>query len=192
MLLSDGFDNKGCDQGNPAKLSAVQAAATLPAEMPIYMCAMGPTSDQDLLAQLADDTNGLFYYMPDITDLYEIYNYIRGQVTGDGIIVNDSNTASASRVAGFVDACARAVTFSVAWGDEQLRYVPREPRKANEISIRLRDPKDDCSTPTPPRCAARLETAMSSSTSRSHCQDGGMSKSKPPAWPMFATPWAGS
>src|SRR5690606_21086954 len=89
VLLSDGYDNKGCDPGNAAKPSALDAAAALPASLPIYSCAMGPASDQVLLAQLAENTDGRYYFMPTIDDLFEIYNYIRGQVTGDGVIVNE-------------------------------------------------------------------------------------------------------
>jgi subtilisin family serine protease len=140
VLLSDGFDNKGCDEGNPAKPSALDAAAALPADLPIYSCAMGPASDQTLLAQLADDTDGRYYFMPTIDDLFEIYNYIRGQVTGDGVIVNESSVASVSRVSGWVDGCAESALFTVAWHDTSLRYVPRDPKGAGEIAVRLRSP----------------------------------------------------
>lgn len=140
VLLSDGYDNKGCDEGNPAKPWAVDAAAALPADLPIYSCAIGPASDQTLLAQLADDTDGRYYFMPTIDDLFEIYNYIRGQVTGDGVIVNESSMASVSQVSGWVDGCAESVLFTVAWHDTSLRYVPRDPKGAGEIAVRLRSP----------------------------------------------------
>jgi subtilisin family serine protease len=140
VLLSDGYDNKGCDETNPAKPWAVDAAAALPADLPIYSCAMGLASDQTLLAQLADDTDGRYYFMPTIDDLFEIYNYIRGQVTGDSVIVNESSAASVSQVSGWVDGCAESVLFTVAWHDRSLRYVPREPNGAGEIAVRLRSP----------------------------------------------------
>ncbi|MBF0687330.1 MAG: S8 family serine peptidase [Cellulomonas sp.] len=140
VLLSDGYDNKGCDPSNPAKPSAVDAAVALPSGLPIYTCAMGPASDQTLLAQLADDTDGRYYYMPTIDDLFEIYNYIRGEVTGDGVIVNESSTASVSQVTGWVDGCAESVVFTVAWHDTSLRFVPREPRGDGQIAVRLRSP----------------------------------------------------
>ncbi|UZN02777.1 S8 family serine peptidase [Cellulomonas sp. S1-8] len=140
VLLSDGFDNKGCDEANPAKPWAVDAAAALPADLPIYSCAMGPASDQALLAQLADDTGGRYYFMPTIDDLFEIYNYIRGQVTGDGVIVNESSAASVSQVSGWVDGCAESVMFTVAWHDTALRFVPRDPKGNGQIAVRLRAP----------------------------------------------------
>lgn len=139
VLLSDGYDNKGCDQANPAKPSALDAVST--ATMPVYTCAMGPASDQSLLDQIADVTNARYYYMPTIDDLFEIYNYIRGQVTGDAIVANESASASASRVAAFVDSAATEATFTVAWADAALRYTNRDPKKANEVAIRLRDPR---------------------------------------------------
>ena len=140
VLLSDGYDNKGCDEANPAKPWAVDAAAALPADLPIYSCAMGPASDQTLLAQLADGTGGRYYFMPTIDDLFEIYNYIRGQVTGDGVIVNESSMASVSQVSGWVDGCAESALFTVAWHDRSLRYVPRDPKGEGEIAVRLCSP----------------------------------------------------
>jgi hypothetical protein len=141
VLFSDGYDNKGCDPSNPAKLSAMQAAGTLPAGLPVYTCAMGPSSDQALLDQIAAATGGLYYYMPTIDDLYEIYNYIRGQVTGDAIVANESAMASSSRVAAFIDATATEATFTVAWGDTALKFVPEAARGAGQICVRLRDPR---------------------------------------------------
>ena len=141
VLLSDGYDNKGGAPADPAKPWAIDTVATLPANLPVYTCAMGPTSDQALLDNIATITHGRYFYMPTIDDLFEIYNYIRGQVSGDGIIVNESASASASSVPAFVDATATRATFSVAWGDPKLTYVPRDPRGASEINVRLRDPR---------------------------------------------------
>lgn len=140
VLLSDGYDNKGCDESNPAKPSALDAAGALPAGLPIYSCAMGPASDQNLLGQLAADTDGRYYFMPTIDDLFEIYNYIRGQVTGDGVIINESSMASRSEVSGWVDGCAASALFTVAWHEPSLRYVSREAKGPDEITVRLRTP----------------------------------------------------
>lgn len=142
VLLSDGYDNRGCQSSNPARPSALEAVDRLPRRMPVYTCAMGPTSDQGLLERIAETTNGRYFYMPSINDLFEIYNYIRGQVTGNAIIVNESAMASSSRVAAFVDAPATEVTFTVAWADPKLRYVVNDPQQTNEISVRLRDPRN--------------------------------------------------
>jgi hypothetical protein len=102
---------------------------------------MGPASDQTLLEQIANVTSGRYYYMPTIDDLFEIYNYIRGQVTGDAIVANESAMASSSRVAAFVDALATEATFTVEWADTKVHFVSDDPKKANEVAIRLRDPR---------------------------------------------------
>ncbi len=141
VLFTDGYDNKGCDMANPMKPSALDAVASLPAGLPVYTCAMGPSSDQALLEQIALTTNGHYYFMPTIDDLYEIYNYIRGQITDTGIIVNEAAFASRSRVGAFVDAGAKSLMLNVAWSDTSLQYTPGEPRKKNEISVRLRTPQ---------------------------------------------------
>ena len=140
VLLSDGYDNKGCDAGNPAKPGAAAAAAALPAGIGIYACAMGPTSDQGLLQSLASSTGGRYYYMPTIDDLLEVYNFIRGNVTGDSLSVNTSAWASRAAVPAVVDGCAEQATFVVSWTNPELRAVDREPKKQEEISVRLRDP----------------------------------------------------
>lgn len=138
VLLSDGYDNKGFVASNP---SALDAVAGLPANMPIYICAMGPSSDQALLEQIAGLTSGRYYFMPAIDDLFEIYNYIRGNVSGDSIVANEAATASSSRVAAFVDSLATEATFTVAWADTKLKFVPGEARRATDVSVRLRDPR---------------------------------------------------
>ncbi len=140
VLLSDGYDNKGCDAGNAAKPTALQAANALPADVRLFSCAMGPSSDQALLESIAAATGGRYYFVPMIDDLFEIYNYIRGQVSGDSIAVNQSGTASFSVVPAFVDASAELATFTVAWADRTLRAVFGDARKAHEVSVRLRDP----------------------------------------------------
>lgn len=141
VLLSDGYDNKGCAPTDPTRDSAITATTNLPDDVRVYSCAMGPMSDQGLLEDIADLTGGRYYYMPTILDLFEIYNYIRGQVTGDSVVVNESSMASSSQVAGFVDALADRASFCVAWHDPALRYVTTTPKKPHEVMVRLRDPK---------------------------------------------------
>ena len=113
----------------------------LPADVRLFSCAMGPSSDQALLESLAAATGGRYYFVPTIDDLFEIYNYIRGQVSGDAIAVNQSGTASFSVVPAFVDASAELRPRSpYAWADRTLRAVFGDARKAHEVSVRLRDP----------------------------------------------------
>jgi len=124
VLLSDGYDNQGNDSANP---TAAQAVADAPA-VPIYTCALGPLSDQDLLAQIAEDTGGKYYYMPDIDDLFEIYNFIRGRLFSQGVIVNESASASSAQVRVPVDCTATELTITLAWADPSVRFVDRPIR----------------------------------------------------------------
>jgi subtilisin family serine protease/Mg-chelatase subunit ChlD len=140
VLLSDGYDNKGCDAANPAKLWARDVAAAMPADIDVYTCAMGPASDQGTLADVAQLTGGRYYFMPTIDDLYEIYNFIRGNVTSTGVIVNTTSTASSSRVAAVVDCGAEQVQIACQWHAPGLKWTGGTPNK-REIRVRLRTPQ---------------------------------------------------
>jgi subtilisin family serine protease/Mg-chelatase subunit ChlD len=141
VLLSDGYDNGGCNSANPTALSIVSAG--WPANMPVYTCAMGAAADAVSLQEIATRTNGRYYMMPEIEDLGEIYNYIRGQVadTDESIITNTSAFASYATVKSFVEKGAKCVTFSVNWFTEALKFTPHVPKSTSQISVRLIDPK---------------------------------------------------
>lgn len=132
VLLSDGFDN-----GSP---DARTVAGGLPSDVAVYSCAMGPLSDQTLLEDIADATSGRYLYMPTIDDLFLVLNVIREQITGDGLVVNERHTASASRVGAWVEASATQATFLVNVADTSLRWVAGDPKRAGEIQVRLRLP----------------------------------------------------
>ncbi|MCU0433968.1 MAG: S8 family serine peptidase [Bacteroidia bacterium] len=141
VLLSDGYDNGGCNSANPTALSIVNAG--WPANMPVYTCAMGAAADAASLQEIATRTNGRYYMMPDIDDLGEIYNYIRGQIADadESIITNTSAFASYATVKSFVEKGAKCVTFSVNWFTENLKFTPHAPKSNTQISVRLIDPK---------------------------------------------------
>lgn len=140
VLMSDGYDNKGCHSMDATRPWAVDVAAGLPAGIDVYTCAMGPASDQTTLEQIASLTGGQYYFMPTIDDLYEIYNYIRGNVSGDGVIVNTTSTASRSSVPAYVDCAAEQVVFACQWHAQGLHWVGQAPRKTSEIHICLKTP----------------------------------------------------
>ena len=131
VLLSDGYDN-----GSP---DARTVAGGLSSGITVHTCAMGPTSDQELLEDVAASTDGLYLYMPTIDDLFLLLNVIREQVTGTGLIVNSSNTASESRIGAWVEEEADEVTFLVNLDDPNLRWTPGDPGNG-EIAVRLRSP----------------------------------------------------
>ena len=132
VLLSDGFDN-----GSP---DARTVAGGLPSDVAVYSCAMGPLSDQTLLEDIADATNGHYLYMPTIDDLFLVLNVIREQVTGDGLVVNERHTASSSRVGAWVEPSATQATFLVNLSDTSLRWISGDPKRNDEIQVRLRMP----------------------------------------------------
>jgi Mg-chelatase subunit ChlD len=140
VLLSDGFDNKGCQPQNAARPWAVDVAAGLPAGIDVYTCAMGPASDQAKLEQIAALTGGQYYFMPTIDDLHETYNYIRGNVSGDAVIVNATSSASSSNVPAYVDCGAEQVVFACQWHAPGMHWVGRAPKKPSEIFVYLVTP----------------------------------------------------
>jgi hypothetical protein len=140
VLFSDGYDNRGCAPPGSTRPTALQAAQALPAGVRLFSCAMGPGSDQALLESIAN-TRGRYYFMPAIDELFEVYNYICGQVSGTSIVVNQQGQASSSSVPAFIDGATRAATFTVAWADAGLRPVLGDPRKPHEVGIRLVDPQ---------------------------------------------------
>lgn len=140
VLLSDGKDNKGCAQSDPTRPWAEDVAAGLPSDMAVYTCAMGPASDQETLEDIASVSDGKYYYMPTIDDLHEIYNFIRGNVTSDGVVVNTTSTASSSRVAAPVDCRAERAVFACHWHADGLRWVGGKPSDDSEIQVVLRTP----------------------------------------------------
>lgn len=140
VLMSDGFDNKGCHPTDATRPWAVDVAAGLPAGIDVYTCAMGPASDQITLEQIASLTGGQYYFMPTIDDLYEIYNYIRGNVSGNGVIVNTSSTASISSIPAYVDCDADQVVFACQWHAQGLNWVGQAPKRASELYVYLKTP----------------------------------------------------
>ncbi len=140
VLLSDGRDNKGCATSDPTRPWATDVAAALPSSIDVYTCAMGPAADQPTLESIAQLSGGRYYYMPTIDDLHEIYNFIRGNVTGDAVVVNTTSTASTSQVAAYVDCSTERAVFACHWHQPDLHWVGRTPQKPGEIQVTLRSP----------------------------------------------------
>jgi len=140
LLLSDGFDNKGCQPLVAARLSAVDAV-TAGAAIPVRACAVGPASDHILLQELAAGSGGVYYYAPSEADLNEVYGFIRAELNDVPVVVSEKFTTSATarRVVAPVDRQAAAVTFAVSWADPALQLVPGAPAKG-QIRVRLLDP----------------------------------------------------
>jgi len=139
VLLSDGFDNKGCQPLVAAKTSAL-AAVKAGAAIPVHACAIGPASDQALLEQMAAESGGRYYYSPSGTDLNEICGFIRAELNDVAVIVSDQFKSSTHTVTAPVERQATAVTFTVSWRDPTLTLVSTSPG-TGEIRVRILDPE---------------------------------------------------
>lgn len=132
VLLSDGYNNSG-----PGPLTE------LPLNYPVFSCAMGPNSDQNLMQTIASQTtNGQYYYAPKVVDMMKIYNQIRAlnpltqgvannltSITPDNYELVPATIAQGNSEAQFV----------VAWTDASLKYTSGNPT-STDLSITLVDP----------------------------------------------------
>jgi hypothetical protein len=84
VLLSDGYQNFGT---NPL---------TVLPNYPIYSCAMGPYSDQNLMEQIGIRTGGAYYYAPSVFDMTLIFNQIRGEQPQTAVVTNDQKQVQAA------------------------------------------------------------------------------------------------
>jgi hypothetical protein len=131
VLLTDGYQNEGPD-----------ALSVLPSNIPIYSCAMGPNSDQNLIQTIADRTGGQYYYAPYVTDMMKIYQAIRGQAPNTQLLVNQLDSIQPfdyKLIPATVSAGNHTGQFSVTWTDAQLIYSS-DPPTGNRFRLSLVDP----------------------------------------------------
>jgi hypothetical protein len=107
LLLSDGFENR-----TPTVASAL---ASWPAGLRVFSVALGPAADAPLLQQIATQTGGTFQTSPTAVDLHAVYNQMRGDITDDGLVLNDlaADDAPSEHVAE-VEPSADRLTVSVS------------------------------------------------------------------------------
>jgi hypothetical protein len=140
ILLSDGYQNCGT---KPLPLPA--------GTPPIYSCAMGPNSDQDLMQQIATQSQGHYYYAPYVFDMMTIYNQIRAQKPGSQLLANAYKNASPYDfllIPATISVGNDLGQFSVVWSDASIQYVNGQPG-ANQISVTLVTPAGQTITPAP-------------------------------------------
>ncbi|HEX8174134.1 MAG TPA: VWA domain-containing protein [Pyrinomonadaceae bacterium] len=132
VLLTDGYQNYGT---NPLTV--------LPTGYPIFACAMGPTSDQNLLRQIAaGTTGGRYYYAPYVVDMMQIYNQIRGLNPRTQIIANKLSNITPQNyelIPATVSRGNSEAQFVVTWTDASFVYTSGIPT-GNKLSITLVDP----------------------------------------------------
>ncbi|CAD0005669.1 vWA domain-containing protein [Flavobacterium salmonis] len=140
VLLTDGYQNAGT---YPIPLPA--------GTPPVYACAMGPNSDQNLLRQIATQSNGVFYYAPYVYDMMTIYNQIRSQTPGAQLLANGYKNATAYDfllIPATVSVGNDLGQFSVVWTDPSYLFTNGQPG-ANQLSVTLVTPAGVTITPMP-------------------------------------------
>jgi hypothetical protein len=140
VLLSDGYQNCGTP---PIPLP--------PGTPPVYSCAMGPNSDQNLMNQIATQSNGKYYYAPYVYDMMTIYNQIRAQTPQAQLLANGYKNAAPFDyllIPATVSAGNDIGQFSVVWSDASIQFVNGQPG-LNQISVTLVTPTGQTITPAP-------------------------------------------
>jgi hypothetical protein len=132
VLLSDGYQNHGVDP------------LSLPTTYPIYTCAMGPNSDQNLLQQIATRTGGVFYYMPYPVNMMQIYNQIRARQPAIQNVVNYLGGLNSQQTTQLLPAVIGTnqtqQQIGVVWSDSTYVYSGQPNPSGNNLYIALYDP----------------------------------------------------
>lgn len=82
VLLSDGVDDDGT--GKPLSKSTMQQALEHAAEInvPVFVIGLGTELDESVLKQIAGETGGRYLPAPEASQLAEVYDSIRSQLSG--------------------------------------------------------------------------------------------------------------
>src|SRR5262249_34946710 len=60
----------------------------LPQGTPVHVCAVGPTSDQRLLSEIAERSGGRYTFAPDAMHLLEAQAHLRALLAGDAVVAS--------------------------------------------------------------------------------------------------------
>jgi hypothetical protein len=131
VLLSDGYQNCGT------------SPLTVLPPYPIYSCAMGPYSDQNLMREIATRTGGKYYFAPTVFDMMLIFNQIRGELDlAMRIVTNELSSLTKGESKRYPVAISdgqTAAQFAYTWNDTAVSYTPDAPG-SNQIQVTLFDP----------------------------------------------------
>jgi hypothetical protein len=86
LLLSDGYEN------TPPTVASI--LPSVPAGVPIHTIALGPTSDQALLQNIAVTTGGTYFFSPDELGLFQIHNLAHGVIADADMVMEETMTGS--------------------------------------------------------------------------------------------------
>jgi hypothetical protein len=82
LLLSDGYEN------TPPTVASI--LPLVPAGVPIHTIALGPTSDQALLQNIAVTTGGTYFFSPDELGLFQINNIAHGVIADADMVMEET------------------------------------------------------------------------------------------------------
>ncbi|AUG02368.1 hypothetical protein CXQ81_17720 [Pseudomonas sp. 09C 129] len=139
VLLTDGFQNAG-----PSPLDMLP-------DYPVMTCAMGPQSDQDLLKQIAQHTNGEFFYAPRAADMMKVYHQIRSKTASAALLANqlvDIPTNDYRLIPATVSQRPGGAQISAVWSNAEVTYTRGSP-SGNQLSVTLVDPSGSTSPLNP-------------------------------------------
>lgn len=141
VLLTDGNQNCGTDP-----------MSILPTGYPIFACAMGPNSNQNLLRQIANGTTGgQYYYAPSVVNMMSVYNQIRGLNPLTQLVTNNLTFIAPLNyevIPANVSQGNSQAQFVVTWTDPSFVYTGSNPT-GNQLSIMLYDPNNNLVQATP-------------------------------------------
>ena len=134
LLLTDGINNRG---SNPTTV-----ANTLKGQnIRVFTLPMGPASDQNLLQQIANITGGVMKYMPNIDDLFEVFNYLRSDYAVIPLAYNAQANVLSQGITVRISAQEdQDTSFTIQWSNTSVKYVPRTPVNKNEITLEVINP----------------------------------------------------
>ena len=123
VLLSDGYQNSGENPNNV--IPSIKAS-----NIQVYTVGLGPSVDQKLLGNIAEQTGGKYYYSPTDSQLQEIYNDIVGKIIGwQTVFKRNVKMFIHERVPILVpiDSAIDKVSFGIGWPGSNVDLVLYKP-----------------------------------------------------------------
>jgi len=121
ILLSDGISD-GSEYG---------VLPTIPDHTDIYTIGLGAGADEQLMNFIASETGGAYYAAPSSQDLQQIYNSIRGQISGQQAIFSTGGSivqGGVELLGGIIlDGGIGSVTFSISWAGSDIDLILYDP-----------------------------------------------------------------
>jgi len=122
---------------------------------PVYSCAMGSHSDQNLMRQIAATTHAVYYYMPYPINMMQIYNEIRAIQPRTQAVQNGMAVMTTSQqwllLPATITSTSELQQVGVVWSDASYVYTNNSSPTGNQLYIVLYQPNGQISPATPTR-----------------------------------------